>query len=94
MSIKAQNDELEEDARAALLDTGAVRMCDLHKVTVRLGDKSAERRAHTLAANALTEDGTAFSDDDLVSCLRGVLERAADGECPYCATNAANSRDA
>jgi hypothetical protein len=97
MSIKVQYDEydeLDEDARAALLDTGAIRECDLHKVTIRLGDKGAEHRAHTLATNALTEDGAACSDDDLVSCIRGVLERAADGECPDCATNTSNSRDA
>ena len=31
-----------EDARGALLDIGAIWECDLHKLTIRLADKSAE----------------------------------------------------
>jgi hypothetical protein len=85
MSIDDLVDELEEDARAALLDTGAIRACGHHKVTIRIGNSEAERRARTLAANALTEDGTVFSPEKLASYIESVLQQSADGECPECA---------
>jgi hypothetical protein len=78
-------DDLEEDAWAALLDTGAIRCCGHHRVTIRTGDSDAERRALTLASNALTGDGTVFSPEKLASCIKSVLKQSLDGECPECA---------
>ena len=85
MSVKELDYELEEDARAALLDTGAIWSCGHHRVTIRTGDSDAERRALTLASNALTDDGTLFSPEKLASCIESVLKQSADGECPECA---------
>jgi hypothetical protein len=85
MSVNNLVDELEEDARAALLDTGAIRSCGQHRVTIRTGDSDAERRALTLASNALTDDGTVFSPEKLASCIESVLKQSADGECTECA---------
>ena len=85
MSVKELDYELEEDARAALLDTGAIWSCGHHRVTIRTGDSDAERRALTLASNALTDDGPVFSPKKLASCIESVLKQAADGECPECA---------
>lgn len=86
MSINEFVDDLEGAARYALVKAGAIEGCPIYPgVTIRTGDKDAERHAYALATTILKSDGTIWMREELMSAIKDELDIAADGECPQCA---------
>jgi hypothetical protein len=86
MSINEYCDSLELAAHYALAKAKAIDVCRRHDVTIRLGDENAERHAYALATTILKSDGTMWMREDLMPAIKHVLDMAADGECPACAS--------
>lgn len=86
MSINNYYDSVEDVARVALLESGAVEVCSFHPdVTVRIGDDDAERRAYAIATNLLKREGEYWMREDVMPAIADQLVWAADDECPQCA---------
>ncbi len=85
MSINDYFDEVDGAARYALARAKAIEVCQIHDVTIRLGDTDAERHAYALATTILKSDGTMWMREDLMPAIKNELDMAADGECPVCA---------
>ena len=86
MSINDLVQDVEDAARAAVLRSGALVPCPVHKdVLIRHGDSDAERRAYAMATNALKRDGSTFLREEVLPAIKNDLDMAADGECPECA---------
>jgi hypothetical protein len=87
MSIQDYHDDLEQAAHYALVTAKAVEVCPRHPdVTIRLGDDDAERHAYALATTISKRDGTYWMREDLMPAIKEILDMAADGECPTCAS--------
>lgn len=86
MSINDYFDSVEAAASHAVLKTGAIKNCPLHKdVTIRVWDDDAERHAYAYATTLLKRDGTMWMREDIMAAIKGELDMAADDECPQCA---------
>ena len=86
MSINDLVQQLEDAARAAVVQAKAVVPCPFHEdLMVRTGDPDAEKHAYALATVRLKNTGTMFLREDLMSAIKDELDLAADGECPQCA---------
>lgn len=85
MSINELAITLEDAARSALGEAGALEACRRHPaVTIRRHDEAAERRAYAIATNRLKAKGEMFLREELMDAIKEELDMAADGACPAC----------
>ena len=85
MSINDYADSLEDAARMALMQAGAIEVCPFHSdVTIRVGDESNDRHAYALAQSILNRNDEAWMREDLMPAIKDELDQAADGVCPQC----------
>ena len=79
--------EVKRLAVAALMQAKAVKRCEHHKyVLLNNGDGDAEHVAYNLASIWLKDEGLKFMRLDLQEAIGSVLDRAAKGWCPECAS--------
>ena len=77
---------VERFARDALIQAGAVSLCERHAdVLLHNGDGEAENIAYNLASIWLKDKVGMFMREDLLDAIRGVLDRATKDGCPECA---------
>jgi hypothetical protein len=87
MSMPNYIDDLESAARFVLAKAGAIKGCPVHSgVTIRVGEKDAERHAYALATSILKSDGSMWTGEDLLPAIKNELDMAANGDCPECAS--------
>jgi hypothetical protein len=88
MSAQDFADDLSATVHYALETTRAVAVCPFHtEVTVRVGDDAAESHAFERAKRIVRSDGTNWERQDLREEIARQLSKAADGECPRCASH-------
>lgn len=86
MYPKHAGDTVSSAVRYALLSTHAVIVCPFHcDEIVRVCDDAAESHAVMRARRLVSEQGTRFGADELLSEFERQLKEAADGFCPQCA---------
>ncbi len=77
---------VERFAKDALIQAGAVSLCERHAdVLLHDGDGGAENAAYNLASIWLKDEVGTFMREDLRDAIRSVLDRAAKDGCPECA---------
>jgi hypothetical protein len=77
--------DIEEAARCALEQAGAIRTCHLHPtITIRLGNEEAELRAQVLVKTVVIMDRSRQQADDVIRVMQRQLREAAQGDCPEC----------
>ncbi len=71
--------------RKALLSTGAITMCSLHReVMIRVGDKEKEQHARARATNVIKRTGHMLMQQTLMTTIDETLIASADNECVHC----------
>lgn len=86
MSVKDYADDLSATVHYALETTRAVAVCPFHSdVTIRVGDDAAESHAFERAKRIVRSAN--WETQDLRQEIARQLSKAADGECPHCASH-------
>jgi hypothetical protein len=88
MSATNHRDNLSEAVHYALETTRATAVCPFHlDVIIRIGDDSAESHAFERAKRIVKSNGTHWDGEALRQEFQRQLSKAADGQCPLCATS-------
>ena len=85
MSINDLVQSIEDAARRAVFQAGAVRTCKFHNdAVILIGDPDAEKRAYAIATNELKRHDEMVIREDVMAAVKHELDMA-EGECHQCA---------
>lgn len=86
MSVNDYIDDMEDAAHFALAKAGAIEVCPATPTLLSAWVIPTRSHAYALATTILKSDGTMWMREDLMPAIKHVLDMAADGECPACAS--------
>ena len=84
MGFNDRMPDLEEAARGAALQAGAIKACPLHPdVALDMGDPEASNRAYAIGARQWKDGHVLCERKDFMDAIKEAIDGSADG-CPEC----------